>query len=73
MYDESLRSHGVADYSLEECRREYRAQAIHGLILTVPVSMGVQQTERGDAMFDGMARRAADQLVRNESYAALEG
>jgi hypothetical protein len=33
--------------------------------------MGVQATARGDAMFGAMARRAADQIIANESFAAL--
>jgi hypothetical protein len=40
-------------------------------VLTVPVSLGVQATERGDAMFGAMARRAADQVIANDSFAAL--
>jgi hypothetical protein len=35
------------------------------------VSLGVQRTERGDAMFATMARRVADQIAANESYSAL--
>jgi hypothetical protein len=34
--------------------------------------MGVQRTERGDEMFAAMARRAADQIIALESFAALD-
>lgn len=70
-YHEQLSSYGVANYSLEECWQEYRAHALFALVLTIPVSMGVQATERGDAMFGAMARRAADQIIANDSFEAL--
>jgi hypothetical protein len=47
------------------------SHALFGLVLTIPVSLGVEQTDRGDAMFGTMARRAADQILSNESYSAL--
>jgi aminoglycoside/choline kinase family phosphotransferase len=71
-YHQRLLSHGVENYSAEQCWREYQAHALFGLVLTIPVSMGVQTTERGDAMFGAMARRAAEQIIANDSYAALE-
>jgi aminoglycoside/choline kinase family phosphotransferase len=70
-YHHRLLSHGVENYSFDECWREYQAHALFGLVLTIPVSMGVQSTERGDAMFGAMARRAADQIIANESFTAL--
>jgi hypothetical protein len=70
-YHDRLLSYGVQNYSFEECWREYRAHALFGLVLTIPVSMSVQTTERGDAMFGAMARRAAEQIIANESFAAL--
>lgn len=70
-YHQQLTSYGVANYSLEECWQEYRAHALFALVLTIPISMGVQATERGDAMFGAMARRAADQIIANDSFEAL--
>ena len=70
-YHDRLRSYGVENYTFEECWREYQAHALFGLVLTIPVSMSVQTTERGDAMFGAMARRAADQIIANDSFAAL--
>jgi aminoglycoside/choline kinase family phosphotransferase len=70
-YHHRLLSYGVENYSFDECWREYQAHALFGLVLTIPVSMSVQTTERGDAMFGAMARRAADQINANDSYAAL--
>jgi hypothetical protein len=70
-YHRRLLSYGVQDYSAERCWREYQAHALYGLVLTIPVSLGVQVTERGDAMFGAMASRAADQIIANDSFAAL--
>ena len=70
-YHRRLLSCGVQDYSAERCWREYQAHALYGLVLTIPVSLGVEATERGDAMFGAMASRAADQIVANDSFAAL--
>ncbi|BBY67022.1 phosphotransferase [Mycolicibacterium helvum] len=70
-YHEQLSSYGVTNYPLEVCLQEYRAHALFALVLTIPVSMGVQATERGDAMFAAMARRAADQIIANDSFEAL--
>lgn len=70
-YHRRLIAHGVSGYSADQCWREYQAHALFGLVLTIPVSLGVQQTERGDAMFTAMARRAADQILVNDSFTAL--
>lgn len=70
-YHQRLLNHGVENYDFEQCWREYRAHALYGLILAIPASLGVQSTERGDAMFGAMASRAAQQIVDNDSYAAL--
>jgi len=70
-YHRRLVADGVDGYSAEQCWREYQAHALYGLVLTIPVSLGVEATERGDAMFGAMARRAADQIVANDSFAAL--
>lgn len=70
-YHRRLLSYGVEDYTAEQCWREYQAHALYGLVLTIPVSLGVETTERGDAMFGAMASRAAEQIVANDSFAAL--
>jgi hypothetical protein len=70
-YHQRLLSYGVENYTAEQCWREYRAHALYGLVLTIPVSLGVETTERGDAMFGAMASRAAEQIVANDSFSAL--
>ena len=71
-YHRRLLTLGVSGYDREQCWREYQAHALYGLILTIPVSLGVVSTERGDAMFGAMARRAAQQIVDNDSFSALD-
>lgn len=71
-YHRRLRSHGLESYSWDRCWLEYRAHALYGLMATVPVSLSVERTERGDAMFAAIAARAADQIIANESFSALQ-
>ncbi|MGQ4618660.1 phosphotransferase [Nocardia sp. R7R-8] len=72
-YHRRLTSHGrLGEYSVDDCWLEYRAHALYGLVLTVAASMGVQATERGDAMFGAMAGRAASQVSELDSYSALD-
>ncbi|MGQ4598978.1 oxidoreductase family protein [Nocardia sp. R6R-6] len=71
-YHRRLTSYGVTDYSWDRCWLEYRAHALCGLMASVPVALSIQRTERGDAMYGAMAARAADQVIANESYAALQ-
>lgn len=70
-YHKRLLAYGVADYTAERCWSECQAHALYGLVLTIPVSLGVESTGRGDAMFGAMASRAAQQIVENDSFAAL--
>ncbi|WP_285034346.1 oxidoreductase family protein [Mycolicibacterium sp. lyk4-40-TYG-92] len=70
-YHRRLISRGVTGYDADRCWLEYRAHALYGLILTIPVSLGVESTKRGDTMFGAMASRAAAQIVDNDSFAAL--
>lgn len=70
-YHRRLLAYGVQGYSAEDCWREYRAHAVYGLIMGIPISLGVQATPRGDAMFGVMAARAAAQILANDSFDAL--
>lgn len=71
-YHRRLLSHGVQGYSAQQCWLEYQAHSLYGLVLTVPVSLGVQTTERGDKMFAAMASRAAEQIRANNGYSAIK-
>ncbi|KUI34238.1 oxidoreductase family protein [Mycobacterium sp. GA-2829] len=70
-YHRLLIAHGVSGYTLDQCWREYQAHALYALVLNIPISLGVASTERGDSMFAAMASRAAQQIVENDSFAAL--
>ncbi|MEU7819158.1 phosphotransferase [Pseudonocardia sp. NPDC049154] len=71
-YHERVASYEAAEgYSRDDCWLEYRAHAVYGLVLAIAVSMGVQQTPRGDVMFGTMAARAAAQVADLQTYSAL--
>jgi aminoglycoside/choline kinase family phosphotransferase len=70
-YHRRLTAYGVTAYDADRCWREYQAHALYALVLTIPVSLGVASTDRGDSMFGAMASRAAQQIVENDSFAAL--
>ncbi|MEV5551879.1 phosphotransferase [Streptomyces sp. NPDC052309] len=61
-YHDRLVSAGVAGYSFERCWQDYRCYAAYAVFLLVPSAMLVEQTERGDAMFLTMLRRAVAQI-----------
>lgn len=50
-YFERLCRAGVEGFSWDQCWRQYRWGALHGVFLTVGAAMLVEQTERGDRMF----------------------
>ena len=63
-YHRALASGGVTDYTLEDCREDYRLGMMHcAMIVVLGAAYGVP-TERGDEMFTVMARRAA-QAIRD--------
>jgi phosphotransferase family enzyme len=66
-----LQSFGVGELSADQCWLAYRAHAIYGLVLTIPASLSVERTPRGDDMFGTMARRIADQMLANNTIGAL--
>lgn len=56
-YYQGLLAQGIEDYTWEDCWQDYRLGTFAGFGVTVIASMLVQQTERGDQMFQTMARR----------------
>ncbi|MGY4098835.1 aminoglycoside phosphotransferase family protein [Nocardia sp. R16R-3T] len=71
-YFSKLRTYGIDGYTFDRCWLEYRVHSLYALMVAVPVSMNVEKTVRGDAMFAAMAGRGAEQVSANESYAALQ-
>lgn len=56
-YYQGLLAAGIRDYAWDDCWRDYRLGTFAGFGVTVIASMLVQQTKRGDQMFQTMARR----------------
>lgn len=63
-YHETLCSHGVSDYSFDQCFDDYRFGHFQGPLVTVLGAMAVIQTDRGDEMFMAMCSRSC-QAIRD--------
>jgi aminoglycoside phosphotransferase (APT) family kinase protein len=50
-YHEGLLAGGVTGFSLEDCWESYRGSSLYPFLITVAVSVTLQRTERGDAMW----------------------
>jgi hypothetical protein len=70
-YHEALGDHGVAGYTLDELRSDYRRECFGGLMMAVGASMMVKQTPRGDEMFLTSTRRHAQQAIDLDALADL--
>ncbi|WP_067682950.1 phosphotransferase [Nocardia miyunensis] len=57
-YHGELRRLGVADYTFEDCWRDYTRFAFQGYWMGVLAAMAVKRTDRGDRMFAAMVQRA---------------
>ena len=69
-YYDALMSHGVSDYSFEDCFQDYRYGHFQGPLVTVLGAMAVVQTERGDEMFMAMCARSC-QAIRDQGSISL--
>jgi aminoglycoside/choline kinase family phosphotransferase len=70
-YHDALRRRGVADYTLEQLRGDFRRETFAGLIMAIVASMVVQRTERGDLMFLTTATRHAQHALDVDAPALL--
>jgi Phosphotransferase enzyme family len=70
-YHEALCRRGVADYSLEQLRADFRRETFAGLVMAIVASMVVQRTERGDLMFLTTATRHAQHALDVDAPALL--
>lgn len=70
-YYQALLEQGIADYSWDACWRDYRLGTFAGFGVTVIASMLVQQTVRGDEMFQTMARRHSRHALDLDAGALL--
>ncbi len=71
-YYDRLRGAGVAGFSWDQCWRQYRLGAMHGVFLTVGAAMMVEQTERGDRMFLTAIDRHMRHALELESLDLIE-
>ncbi|WP_293048856.1 phosphotransferase [Mycobacterium sp.] len=71
-YHDGLMSRGVTGFSFDDLWESYRWCVFYGLMLSVPFSVQLERTERGDALFAGMVRSYAQQARDLESMELLK-
>jgi aminoglycoside phosphotransferase (APT) family kinase protein len=62
-YHEALCRRGVAAFTLDDLRGEYRRETFAGVLMAIVASMVVQRTERGDLMFLTSTTRHAQHVL----------
>ena len=67
-YHAELIRRGVAGYDWEQCWRDYRRYALHGILMGVFSALAVQRTDRGDALFLKMTRGACAQALDHDTF-----
>lgn len=70
-YHDGLMSRGLTGFSFNDVWESYRWCVFYGLMLSVPFSVQLERTERGDALFAGMVRSYAQQARDLESKELL--
>jgi aminoglycoside/choline kinase family phosphotransferase len=70
-YHDGLLSRGLTGLSFDHVWESYRWCVFYGLMLSVPFSVQLERTERGDALFAGMVRCYAQQARDLESMELL--
>lgn len=63
-YHDGLVSRGITGFTFDDVWESYRWCVFYGLMLSVPFSVQLERTERGDALFAGMVTSYA-QLARD--------
>lgn len=58
-YHDGLCAAGVNDFSFAQCQSSYRVSSLYPFLLTIAMSMTLQQTERGDQMWAQMFTNSA--------------
>jgi Phosphotransferase enzyme family len=62
-YYDGLVARGVKGFSFDDCREGLRVASLFVFLLSVGVSVTLQRSERGDAMFAGMVAQTADAVA----------
>lgn len=70
-YWDALRAYGVTDHPLDECLDDYRYALLQAPLIIVLGCAVAAPTERGDAMFLAMARRACTAIRDHDPFALL--
>lgn len=71
-YHDGLCARGVKDFSFEDCWYSYRHSSFYPLLIVASVSVTLEQTERGDAMWARLARGCADLALDVDAAALLD-
>jgi Phosphotransferase enzyme family len=61
-YQNGLVSGGVTDFSFDDAWESYRWCAFYGFMLSIPMAIQLERSERGDALFAGMFAAYAHQV-----------
>ena len=72
LYHDELLRQGVSGYSWDDCWRDYRLTAAHGLIMGAVGAAITTPTERGDRMLSTLINRPARQMVDLDTLALIK-
>jgi hypothetical protein len=72
LYHDRLRAAGVSDFPIAQCRHSYRVSSLYPFLLTIAMSMTLQQTERGDQMWAQMFTNSASIVADTDAAALLD-
>jgi hypothetical protein len=67
-YHAELIRRGVENYGWDQCWRDYRRYALHGILMGVFSALSVERTDRGDALFLKMTRGACAQALDSGTF-----
>ena len=70
-YHRALLTHGVADYSLEQCLDDYSYAMLQGPLIVVFGWAVAEKTDRGDAMFLTMTERVCAAIGDHDPFSRL--
>lgn len=71
-YHEGLVAAGVRDFSFEDCMESYRRGSLYTFLLGIGVSVTLERTERGDAMFATLVGQSADLVAELDAAEFLD-
>jgi hypothetical protein len=67
-YHGELIRRGVRNFDWDQCWRDYRRYALHGILMGVFSALSVERTDRGDALFLKMTRGAFAQALDHNTF-----